>query len=155
MDVKLRDVDAQTVITLRAYPTQEQLVPWIQNDAMGLWEKVGPLGGNTGDAFLIYHGEVRPDLASTVEYCIPVSPDQQIPLELGPRIEPAHKQAYVRIPLRMMQFPEILQAYEAVENWVKENGKEITAPPREINFVNPQAIGPDDDAMDIAFPIAG
>ncbi len=51
-----------------------------------------------------------------------------------------------------MEFPGILEAYDAVYDWLNREGKQTTAPPREVNFTSWDEAGPDDPVCDIAFP---
>ena len=67
--------------------------------------------------------------------------------------ERAHREAYTRITVAQAEFPQILSAYEAVERWVQQNGKEMLGPPREVYFGDFAHLAPNDEGCDIAFPI--
>jgi len=60
---------------------------------------------------------------------------------------------YTRITVAQAEFPQILSAYEAVERWVQQNGKEVLGPPREVYFGDFAHVAPNDEGCDIAFPI--
>lgn len=108
-------------------------------------------GGVTGAAFVIYHGEVNEDSDGPVELCVPVSG------ATGPgvasRIEPAHREAFLRIRKSQVEFPQILGAYEQVEQWVRDTGNTPAGSPREVYFNDFLTAGPDDFACDVAWPI--
>ena len=68
------------------------------------------------------------------------------------RIEPAHLEAYATISKAQCEFPRILEAYDAVETYVKGHGMDPAGSPREVYFVDFNAVGPDDPFVDIAWP---
>ena len=70
------------------------------------------------------------------------------------RIEPAHEEAYATISKEQCEFPRILEACDAVQGFVKEQGMETTASPRDVYFVDINAVGPGDPFVDIAWPAA-
>jgi hypothetical protein len=53
-----------------------------------------------------------------------------------------------------VEFPQILSAYEAVDQWIRSNGKTMTGSPREPYFADWDAAGADDEVCDVAFPSA-
>ena len=101
---------------------------------------------------VIYHGEVNEDSDGPVEVCVPVSGDGDLSGQAH-RVEPAHREAYTEITVAQVAFPQILSAYEAVERWIGENGREITGSPREVYVDDFMHLGPNDHGCDIAFPI--
>jgi effector-binding domain-containing protein len=70
------------------------------------------------------------------------------------RTEPAHQELYTTISKARCEFPRILEAYDAVQRYGAAHGLEMTAPPREVYFVDVNAVGPDDPFVDIAWPMA-
>ena len=151
-DVQERDVPAQTVLTERKHVLVGDLSNWI-SDALGrLSGNAEQLGLKTGDSFVIYHGEVTEDSDGPVECCVPVTGEAELD-EQASRIEPAHREAYTRITVAQVEFPQILSAYEAVERWLQQNGKEMIGPPREVYLSDFAHLAPDDEGCDIAFPI--
>jgi hypothetical protein len=70
------------------------------------------------------------------------------------RSEPAHREAYTRITKAQVEFPQILSAYEAVDGWIRSEGRTMTGSPREVYFADFAAAGPTDEVCDIAFPVA-
>ena len=151
-DVQQRDVPAQTVLIERTHLLVGDLSNWI-SDALGrLSGNAEQLGLKTGDSFVIYHGEVTEDSDGPVECCVPVIGEAELDGQPS-RIEPAHREAYTRITVAQVEFPQILSAYEAVERWVQQNGKEMIGPPREVYLSDFAHLAPDDEGCDIAFPI--
>jgi effector-binding domain-containing protein len=68
------------------------------------------------------------------------------------RSEPAHREAFATITMAQCEFPAILDAYGAVESWIRRRGMEIADSPREVYFTDGEA-APDEPFCDIAFPV--
>jgi len=103
---------------------------------------------------VIYHGEVTEDSDGPAECALPVLGG----LDLGGlqhRTEPAHREAFTRITVAQVEYPQIMSAYEAVDQWTREYGREVTGPPREVYLPGFADRGPHEDGCDIAFPVAG
>jgi len=152
-DVKEREVAEQTVLTEQRHILQPELSGWLPDCADRL---VGVaterFGGVAGPCFVIYHGEVNQDSDGPVEVCLPVALGGEADGVLI-RKEPAHREAYARITRAMVEFPQILSAYDAVTEWLNANGKTITGSPREVYFADFYAAKPTDEVCDIAFPM--
>ncbi|HEY3926145.1 MAG TPA: hypothetical protein VGL75_16390, partial [Acidothermaceae bacterium] len=74
--------------------------------------------------------------------------------DMAVRIEPARHEAYTTIPKEQVVFPTILQAYDAVMEWIATSGGTISDAPREVYF-DPRPwpeMGAADPACDIAVP---
>ncbi|MEU8028755.1 MerR family transcriptional regulator [Streptomyces sp. NPDC049099] len=69
------------------------------------------------------------------------------------RAEPAARLAYTRITKAQVANPQILAAFEAVEQWMAGQGLEMAGPCREIYFADWDAAGPTDLVCDVAFPV--
>lgn len=153
-EIKERAVPAQLVLTEQRHTTVEGLQPWLEVTFGRLWSTAESLGGGSAPLFVIYHGQVDEDNDGPVEVCLPINPDGQDLSQVATRTEPAHREAYTRIKKAQVEFPQILSAYDAVEQWITENGKTIGAGPREVYFTDFMNAGPDDEVVDIAFPLA-
>ena len=152
--IETREVPTQTVLTEQRTVFAHELQAFI-DDAMGrLLGIADSIGGVTGPAFFIYHDEITDDHAGPMEICLPVDPAQATETDAPSRVEAGHREAYTRIPKRLVEFPEILTAYQAVEGWIAENDTEMIDSPREVYFADFMAAGPEDLVCDIAFPIA-
>lgn len=152
VDIETREVPDQQVLTEQRHTTVDGLTDWIGEGFGRLMQAADAAGGVTGAAFVVFHGQVDEDSDGPVELCVPVAG------ALGPgvaaRVEPAHREAFLRIPKRQVEFPQILGAYEQVEQWVREHGHVPAGPPREIYFTDFMAAGPDELVCDIAWPIS-
>ena len=151
-EIAERDVPEQRFLTEQRHVVVHDLPGWIESSVGRLLESAGSLGGPAGPTTVIYHGEVNEDSDGPVEVCVPITsgPAGDVPS----RIERAHREAYTRITKAQVEFPQILSAYEAVDSWIRSEGKTISGSPREVYFADWEAVGPNDEACDIAFPIA-
>lgn len=151
--VETRDAPEQRVATLTRSLTVGALPAFIENGYARLGTHVTDAGARRdGSFFVIYHGEVNDDSDGPVELCLPFSGDVRPDGEIGVRTEPAHREAVTTITRAQVDFPAILDAYGAVEAWIKREGLEMTASPREIYFTDAD-VAPDEPFCDIAFPI--
>jgi len=151
--VEEREIPEQRVLTEQRHTTVDGLTDWFDDCMSRLHGLAARHGGVAGPAFIIYHGEVSEESDGPVEVCIPIRPDPAGALDAPTRIEPAHREAYTRIAKSLVEYPQILTAYDAVEQWITENGKTMAGPPREVYFADLMNAGPDDEVVDIAFPI--
>jgi DNA-binding transcriptional MerR regulator len=154
-DIQTREVPEQKVLSTQRNITAGDLPAFIGEAYTQLFAHL-EAGGRpvAGDPFVVYHGEVTEDSDGPVEVCVPFTGPLEPAGTLGVRLEPAHTEAYTRIPKREIRFPDILRAYDAVGGWLHERGERPTLPPREVYFTDMSAVGDDEPAADIAFPYA-
>jgi DNA-binding transcriptional MerR regulator/effector-binding domain-containing protein len=152
-EIRERDVAEQLVLTEQRHTTVNGLTDWL-GDSLGRQHNIAEqVGGAAGPSLVIYHGEVNEESDGPVEVCVPIEGRQGGGVDAPTRVEPAHREAYTRIRKAQVEFPQILTAYDAVEQWITSNGKTRTGPPREVYFTDFMAAGPEDEVVDIAFPI--
>ncbi|MEJ7838539.1 MAG: hypothetical protein WKF81_06965 [Thermomicrobiales bacterium] len=152
-EVQTRDIAAQQYLTETRYGRVEGLPDWTDPAIGRGWERAEQYGGVVGPVLLVFHGAITAEEAGTVEVCVPVALEQQIPLTEPHRYESAHTEAFTRLRKSQTDFPEILGAYDAVAKWMMSNGKSFGKAPREAYFTDFMAAGDDDDVADVAFPI--
>jgi DNA-binding transcriptional MerR regulator len=152
-DVKVREVPEQLVITEQRHVTAGELSTWFPESFSRLAAIASRHGGMKGAPLSIYHGVVNEDSDGPVETAVPIDPGQAPQVKELKRIEPAHREAYVTLRKSQVVFPQILGAYEAVDQWIRENGKAIAGAPREVNFGDFATAGPNDEVVDVAIPI--
>jgi DNA-binding transcriptional MerR regulator/effector-binding domain-containing protein len=151
--IQERDMPEQIVLTEQRHVLVDELPSWIGAAGMRLMKSAEGHGGVTGPMLVIYHGEVNQDSDGPVEVCIPIRNVNESANDAAVRREPAHREAYTRITKAQVAFPQIVSAYEAVDQWIRSNGKQLSASPREVYFADWDASGPNDEVCDIAFPI--
>ncbi len=149
--IDTREVGDQNVLSMQRNVLVDALPGFIEEAMASLYERLGQQA--QGIPFVIYHGEVGTDSDGPVEVCVPYEGDVEPAVQMKARPEPAHQEAFTRITKRQVAFPGILEAYEAVEKWVADNGLTIADAPREVYFADWSEIGDDDPGCDVAFPI--
>jgi DNA-binding transcriptional MerR regulator len=152
-EIHQRDVPEQTVLTEQRHVRVPELGEWLPVSIGRLVAVAERRGGLAGHVFVIYHGEVNEDSDGPVEVCVPVPQDAETNGE-PTRQEPAHREAYTRITKAQVEFPQILSAYEAVDEWIRSENRGIAGSPREVYFADWDAAGPTDEVCDIAFPLS-
>ncbi len=153
-EIAEREVDDQVVLTEQRHVTVHGLTDWFYDCMPRLHGLAEGAGGIAGPAFNIYHGEVNEESDGPVEVCVPIAAAHAGSTSAPTRIEPAHREAYTRIRKAQVEFPQILDAYEAVEQWTAKHNREIAGAPREVYFADFMNADPDDEVCDIAFPIS-
>jgi RNA polymerase sigma factor (sigma-70 family) len=105
----------------------------------------------------IYHGAVREDAHAPVEVCLPVTGAIQPTIEIAVKELPSVTVAYATTTMRQSIYPGVLEAYAAINEWIKSNGHAVADDPREVylNF-NSSIFSPtasmDDPCVEIAWP---
>ena len=148
-----RDVPEQVVLTEQRHIRVQELDEWLPAAIGRLVETAEANGGIAAPVFVVYHGEVNEDSDGPVEVCVPVGSDVEA-AGTAIRREAAHREAYTRITKAQVEYPQILSAYEAVDSWIRSEGRTIAGSPREVYFTDFMAAAPTDEVCDIAFPVS-
>ncbi len=160
--VETVDVPEQVVITEKRHTLADELPAWIGASLGRLEAASRECGGITAPPFVVYHSEVSMESDGPAESCVPVADEAAARAWAGEhgrawettvRVEPARRLAYTRITKAQVAHPQILAAFEAVEEWMKGQGLEYDGPCREIYFADWDAAGPQDPVCDVAFPV--
>ncbi|MFF4689419.1 MerR family transcriptional regulator [Streptomyces sp. NPDC001307] len=156
------DVPAQVVITESRHTLADELPTWIGASLGRLEAAARECGGMTGAPFVVYHSEVSMESDGPAESCVPVADEAAARAwaagrgrawETAVRVEPTARLAYTRITKAQVAHPQILAAFEAVEQWMAGEGLEMAGPCREIYWADWDASGPEDPVCDVAFPV--
>lgn len=153
MQVKVRRVPEQQVLSLTRVVRVGQIDDWIELASQQLTEVAAP----AAPVFVLYHGEVSEQTANPVEVCLPVGSSDAAPThdDVESRVEPEHVEAYVTITKAETDYPEIMGAYGAVDEWVSRRRVEVSGSPREVYFADFSTARMDELVCDVAFPIEG
>lgn len=161
-EVDTVDVPTQVLITESRHVLAEELPAWIGASLGRLEEAARECGGVAGTPFVAYHSEVSVESDGPAEACVPVADEAAARAWAeGPgrafgakvRVEPALRLARTRITKAQVAHPQILAAFEAVEEWMKAQGLTPSGPCREVYFADWPAAGPEDPVCDVAFPV--
>ncbi|MBF8284674.1 MAG: transcriptional regulator, MerR family [Anaerolineales bacterium] len=151
--VNTKHVPEQPVISIRQTVSIQELVGYIDRSIRALQAHARAQGGEAAGAPQgIYHGEVNEDSNGPVEICLPVKGHIKPGKDIQVRSLAPAQVAHTTITERQAEFPAILQAYDAIYEWIKQNGHKTTEPPREIYLSAPGEAGPDEPFIEIAWP---
>ncbi|CCK29421.1 merR family transcriptional regulator [Streptomyces davaonensis JCM 4913] len=160
--VETVDAPEQVLITETRHVLAGELPAWIGSSLGRLEEGSRECGGMTGAPFVVYHSDVSMESDGPAESCVPVADEaaarawvekQGRTHAVKVRVEPAQRLAYTRITKAQVAHPQILTAFEAVEEWIPRQGLRMAGPCREIYFADWDAAGPEDAVCDVAFPV--
>jgi hypothetical protein len=159
MDVQLREVPAQVVVTEQRMVDQQSLERWLPEAMARVHKTAGSMAAGTAEQphllrvfIVIYEG--NPNEGETaVECCTPLHADGAAPDGAAARTIPAHREAYVRVLKRTVQSGAVGDVYVAIGNWIEGQGLEIAAAPRETYWTDFYSAAADDEVFDVAFPV--
>lgn len=161
--VETVDVPAQVVITEKRHTLADELPAWIGASLGRLEAAARECGGVAGVPYVAYHAEVSMESDGPAEACLPVADETAARAwarrhgrawEAAVRVEPAQRLAYTRITKAQVAHPQILAAFEAVEEWMAARGLTPAGPCRELYFADWEAAGAEDPVCDVAFPVS-
>lgn len=161
-DVKTVEVPEQLVLTETRHTLADELPAWIGASLGRLEAAARECGGVVGAPYVVYHAEVSMESDGPAESCVPVA-DEAAAREWAARrgrawqtrvrVEPTARLAYTRITKAQVAHPQILAAFEAVQEWLTARRLEPAGPCREVYFADWDAAGPGDAVCDVAFPV--
>ncbi|MDR2987962.1 MAG: GyrI-like domain-containing protein [Nocardiopsaceae bacterium] len=166
MDVLVREVPEQTVITEQRMVDQAALQEWLPGAMSRVLKAAGEAAAGTTEQpylqrddvadepvfIVIYEG--NPNEGETaVETCTPLRAGVPAPADTDSRVIPAHREAYVRVAKATVVSGHIGDVYIAVERWIGSNGLDIAAAPRETYWTDFHSASGNDVVFDVAFPV--
>ncbi|MET7567160.1 MerR family transcriptional regulator [Streptomyces sp. NPDC005492] len=160
--VETVEVPEQVLITETRHTLADELPTWIGASLGRLEAAAEECGGVSAAPFVVYHAEVSMESDGPAESCVPVADEaaarawaarQGRARQTAVRVEPARRLAYTRITKAQVAHPQILAAFEAVEQWVAGQGLRYAGPCREVYFADWEVAGPEDPVCDVAFPV--
>ncbi len=161
VEIQLRDVPEQQVVTETHSVGQADLPEWLRGAMARVAERaraVGGLLGTTDWPFLERPGPDQPVFITIYEG----NPNEgPTPVEVcatvangGDRTIPAHREAYTRVTKAEVLSGQLGGVYEAVEKWVVDSGLSVARAPRETYWTDFPAAADGDDVFDVAFPVS-
>ncbi|MFJ8793052.1 MerR family transcriptional regulator [Streptomyces sp. NPDC102462] len=161
-EVRTVEVPEQVVLTETRHTLADELPAWIGASLGRLEAAARECGGVVGAPYVVYHAEVSMESDGPAESCVPVA-DEAAAREWAARrgrawqtrvrVEPAARLAYTRITKAQVAHPQILAAFEAVQEWLTARRLEPAGPCREVYFADWDAAAPGDAVCDVAFPV--
>ncbi|WP_261664436.1 MerR family transcriptional regulator [Deinococcus sp. Marseille-Q6407] len=132
-DIRVRRVPAQQLLTVTRHVLAPDLPQAISEGFAALHRHLTEHGAQlSGAPLVIYHGEVTEDSDGPAEICWPYRGELPAHPDFMQRPEPAYTEAYVTLTRAQFQFPEILQAYAAVQAYAEAHGERSLQPTREV-----------------------
>ncbi len=154
-EVRTREVPAAKIATITRDVDQQGIVAMLVHNVAEIKDHLRAAGATlTGEHWAIFHGFVTPDSEAPVEVCVPFTGTVDPTVDIAIRVEPAHTQAYCTVTRDNTFYPQIMVAYEVVDDWVARSERVVSGPPREIYFTEWCAIEGGDPFVHIAQPIA-
>jgi effector-binding domain-containing protein len=166
MDVLVREVPEQTVVTEQRMVDQAALESWLPGAMSRVLQTAGDAAAGTLDQpylerdhlphepvfIVIYEG--NPNEGETaVECCTPLRTGVPAPADAASRVIPAHREAYARVAKGVVESGHIGDVYVAIEQWISSHGMDIAAAPRETYWTDFYAADGTDVVFDVAFPV--
>lgn len=166
MDVLLREVPEQVVVTEERMVDQAALESWLPGAMARVHKAAGAAAAGTLDQphldrgqfpdepvfIVIYDG--NPNEGETaVECCTPLRAGVAAPADAASRTIPAHREAYVRVTKSLVESGHIGDVYVAVEQWISGNELAIAAAPRETYWTDFYDAAGSDVVFDVGFPV--
>jgi DNA-binding transcriptional MerR regulator len=152
-EIQTRDVPEQKVLTIQGRVYVKDLPKFISDSMMQLYSHIVQVGLNVeAPNFVAYHGQVNEDSDGPVEVCVPFKGSLEPAGEMRIRLELAHQEIYTRLTKAQVEFPSILEAFDAVHKHLKEQGKSMSDSPREVYFTDWNKTRDNDPACDVAVP---
>ncbi|GGW60173.1 MerR family transcriptional regulator [Streptomyces caelestis] len=161
--VETVDVPEQVVISETRHVLAGELPAWIGASLGRLESAARECGGVTAAPFVVYHSEVSMESDGPAESCVPVADEAAArawvdkhgrTAGMKVRVEPVRRMACTRITKAQVAHPQIMAAFEAVEEWIAREGLEQAGPCREVYFADWDAAGAEDPVCDVAFPVS-
>lgn len=156
-DIQVRRVPSQQLLTVTRHVLAPDLPQAIGEGFGALHRHLTAHGAQpSGAPLVIYHGEVSEDSDGPIEICWPYLGELPAHPDFVQRPEPAYTEAYVTLTRAQFQFPEILQAYAAVQAYAEAHGERSPQPTREVypryGDRDWDESGPNDPAGEVTWP---
>lgn len=155
-DIQVRTIQERTVASMSRHVDRAAVDGFVA-EAFERLETVGDcIEGIAGAPYLVFYGEVSGDSDGPVEVCRPIASvrvqeGRGAPVER--RVEPQHDEAFVRLPLKDLGWPAVLPVCDALERWVRENGREPAGALREVFIADVRKAAPDALVCDLTIPL--
>jgi DNA-binding transcriptional MerR regulator len=157
-DVATRTQPARQLLTLARHVHLDGTDAFFADAFSRLRAAAPGLEGIAGVPFLVFYGEVSADSDGPIELCRPVSVDTSPDVvaaspDIQLRMEPAHEEAYVRLTLEEMSWPEMLPAYDTLTQWATEHHRQTSGAPRQLLIADRRTADPDTPVSDLTIPL--
>lgn len=133
LQVEVKTVPTQPIVSVSRRVTVEHLDAAILDGVKTLQAFVaGQNGAAKGVPFGIFHGAINGDSDGPIEICLPTTTLLNGAEGLTARTMQGGQAAFVSLRDGQCAFPEVLKGYDALVDWMRQNGYEPAAPPMEF-----------------------
>jgi DNA-binding transcriptional MerR regulator len=133
LEVHVKAVDTQPVLSVTHHVKVNQLEDTIRASVKQLHELAKTKGVTVGVPFGLYHGAIDHESDGPIEVCLPTEKlIQDVNGNFQARELAGGKVAAVELHGAACAFPEILKGYDALIDWMRQNGYQQSESPREI-----------------------
>ena len=152
--IQLREVEPQLILSIRAVVPTLELVQFFEEASREMKAYLEQHGvRTTGPAMSLWHsapGQI-PD-ASDIETCWPIGAPVPSTGRMQYRVLPAGLEAFTIHP---GSYDNMGNAFDAVWQWIQQQGHEMTGPPRDAMLVGPNDTDdPSAYRTEIVYPVA-
>ncbi|NJN59195.1 MAG: MerR family transcriptional regulator [Leptolyngbyaceae cyanobacterium SL_5_9] len=139
LEVEVKTIEPQRVLSITRSLTVEHLSPTIMSDLDTLYQLAKENQITVaGPPFGIYHGPINHEDDGPIEICLPIAQTTTpVKTEVTLRELAGGKAASVTLRDDQCAFPTLLAGYDAVQDWIQQNGYEAIDAPREIWYGSP------------------
>ncbi len=152
-EIDVRTVPQSTFIARKSHVHGPELPSFIGSATSELVKQAENLGGSKGYPTVVFFGTVDFDSDGPVEVRVSIPDDPHADIGEEIRTEASHSQAFITLQKHQVAFPQILQVYQALRQWIAANGYTVSGPPREIYLEEFVTAAHDSLVCDVAIPI--
>jgi DNA-binding transcriptional MerR regulator len=132
-EVNVRKIAPQQVISVTRHVKVDKLDEAIRQSLQELETLINEQGGSITDFPLgIYHGTINEQDEGPIEICIPTKGNVKGKGEMIIKQLDGGNAVSVIMLGKQCDFPEILDGYDSLADWIHKNGYEMAGPPREV-----------------------
>lgn len=138
LDVEVRDIPAQHILSITRHHKIDGLSDQIQKDCEALFTLAQEAGVSPiGAPFGIYHSAINETEDGPIETCVPVNGKVEGKGDIQAKQLEGGRAACVILTGELCHYPELLAGYDAAADWIQKNGFETAGPPREVWHTEP------------------
>jgi DNA-binding transcriptional MerR regulator len=157
-DIQTRTIPARSLLSISRHLHAAETDSFFAEAFTRLRSAAPGVEGIAGCPFLVFYGEVSDDSDGPIELCRPVatlSAEDCGPATEGLqlRVEPAHDEVFIRLPMKDMGWPAMAPAVDALEAWMRERRREPAGALRQVLIADQRAAAPDTPVCDLSVPL--
>ena len=158
-NIQTRIIPERTLLSISRHVHADETDAFF-GDAFSRLRSAAPgVEGIAGAPFLVFYGEVSDDSDGPMELCRPVAPGSGAAdpaaamADVQLRVEPAHAEIFIRFAMKDMGWPALAPAVDALEAWMREQGREPAGALRQVLIADQRTAGPDTLVCDLSVPL--